>query len=85
MLRAYAMDFSESWDFYLPLVEFAHNNSYHLNINLAPYEALNVRKCRSPLCWTEAGEREPFGPDIILETTENVRLIQQLIEIAHSH
>ena len=32
----------------------------------------------------EAGEKEPLGPDIILETTEKVRLIKQRIQTAHS-
>ena len=84
MLRAYAVDFAGGWDSHLPLVEFAYNNSYHSSIEMAPYEALYGRKCRSPLCWEEAGDREPLGPDLILETTEKVRLIQQRIQTAHS-
>ena len=85
-LRRYvAMDFGRSWDSHLPLVEFAYNNSYHSSIEMAPYETLYGMKCRSPLCWAEAGEREPLGPDLILETTEKVRLIQQGIQTTHSH
>ncbi|XP_071712744.1 uncharacterized protein [Rutidosis leptorrhynchoides] len=38
---------------YLPLVEFSYNNSYHSSIKAAPFEALYGRKCRSPLCWSE--------------------------------
>ena len=38
------------WDIHLPLIEFAYNNSYHASIEMAPYEALYGRKCRSPLC-----------------------------------
>ena len=34
------MDFGGSWEKYLPLVEFAYNNSYHSTIGMAPYEAL---------------------------------------------
>ena len=52
------MDLGGSWDDHLPLVEFAYNNSYHNNIEMTPYEALYGRKCRSPLCWDEIGERE---------------------------
>ena len=63
----------------MPLVEFAYNNSYHSSIEMAPYEALYGRKCRSPLCWAEAREKEPSGLDLILETTKKVRLIQQRI------
>ena len=32
MLRACVLDFSGSWDMYLPLAEFSYNNSYHINI-----------------------------------------------------
>ena len=39
------MDFGGQWDFHLPLIEFAYNNSYHASIEMAPYEALYGRKC----------------------------------------
>ncbi|GKA43372.1 putative reverse transcriptase domain-containing protein [Tanacetum coccineum] len=47
MLRACVIDFGNSWDRHLPLVEFSYNNSYHASIKAAPYEALYERKCRS--------------------------------------
>ncbi|GJW04967.1 reverse transcriptase domain-containing protein [Tanacetum coccineum] len=50
MLRACVIDFGSSWDRYLPLVEFSYNNSYHVSIKAAPYEALYGHKCRSPVC-----------------------------------
>ena len=65
MLRACVLDFKESWEKYLSLVEFAYNNSYHSSIEMAPYEALYGRKYRSPLCWDEVGERKLLGPEII--------------------
>ncbi|GKA82924.1 putative reverse transcriptase domain-containing protein [Tanacetum coccineum] len=49
MLRAYVIDFENSWDRHLPLVKFSYNNSYHASIKAAPYEALYGRKCRSPI------------------------------------
>nr|GEY65625.1 putative reverse transcriptase domain-containing protein [Tanacetum cinerariifolium] len=48
MLRACAIDFRNSWDRHLPLVEFFYNNSYHASIKAATFEALYGRKCRSP-------------------------------------
>ncbi|GJV44167.1 reverse transcriptase domain-containing protein [Tanacetum coccineum] len=57
MLRACVMDFGGSWDTHLPLIEFSYNNSYHTSIKCAPFEALYGRKCRSPVIWTEVGER----------------------------
>ena len=65
MLRACVLDFKGSWEKYLSLVEFAYNNSYHSSIEMAPYEALYDRKCRSPFCWEEVGERQLLGLKII--------------------
>nr|GFC06918.1 putative reverse transcriptase domain-containing protein [Tanacetum cinerariifolium] len=53
MLRACAIDFGNSWDRHLPLVEFSYNNSYHASIKAAPFEELYGRKCRSLVCWSE--------------------------------
>ncbi|XP_069144551.1 uncharacterized protein [Solanum lycopersicum] len=47
MLRACVIDFGARWDQYLPLAEFSYNNSYHSSIQMAPFEALYGRRCRS--------------------------------------
>ena len=60
----------------LPLVEFAYNNSYQVSVQMAPYEALYGRPCRSPLCWTEVEEGSITGPDLIRDTSEKVSLIR---------
>ncbi|GJX01925.1 putative reverse transcriptase domain-containing protein [Tanacetum coccineum] len=41
-------------------------------IKAAPFEELYGRKCRSPICWAEVGDRQLTGPDIIHETTEKI-------------
>ncbi|KAI3808165.1 hypothetical protein L1987_24111 [Smallanthus sonchifolius] len=51
MLRACVIDFGGNWDSHLSLIEFSYNNSYHTSINMAPFEALYGRKCRSPIYW----------------------------------
>ncbi|KAJ9567113.1 hypothetical protein OSB04_003079 [Centaurea solstitialis] len=53
MLCARVMEFGGSWDNHLLLTEFSYNNSYHTNIQCAPYEALYGRKCRSQLSLLE--------------------------------
>ncbi|KAI3684730.1 hypothetical protein L6452_33955 [Arctium lappa] len=53
MLRACVIDFKGSWETHLPLIEFSYNNSYHASIQVAPFEALYGRKCRTPLCWNK--------------------------------
>ena len=50
MLRACVLDHKGSWEEHFPLVEFAYNNSYQASIQMAPYESLYGRPCRSPLC-----------------------------------
>lgn len=37
---------------------------------MTPFEALYGRKCRTPLCWFEVGEKSLIGPQLIEETTE---------------
>ena len=76
MLRVYVLDMKGSWEDHLPLVEFAYNNSYQSSIQMAPYEALYGRPCRSPLSWAETGEILSFGPELARETTEKVRVIR---------
>ena len=51
MLRACVINFKGSLDDHLPLIEFAYNNSYHSSIQMAPYEALYRRRCRSLVGW----------------------------------
>ena len=77
MLRACVIDFQGSWDEHLPLIEFAYNNSYHASIEMAPFEALYGRNCRSPVRWLEVGEISLIGPDLVFEAMEKVRLIRE--------
>ena len=77
MQRACVLDHKGSWEEHLPLVEIAYNNSYQANVQMAAYEALYGRPCRSPICWTEMGESSITGPDLIRDTSEKVSLIRQ--------
>ncbi|GKF83577.1 hypothetical protein Tco_0245233, partial [Tanacetum coccineum] len=40
------------------------------------------RKCRSPICWTEVGEAQILGPELIQETTEKIIQIKQRMQAA---
>nr|GEX22677.1 putative reverse transcriptase domain-containing protein [Tanacetum cinerariifolium] len=82
MLRACAIDFGKGWVNHLPLVEFSYNNSFHATIKAAPFEALYGRKYRSPVCWTEVGEAQILGPELIQETTEKIVQIKQRMQAA---
>ena len=80
LLRGYVLDFSGSWDRYIPLMEFAYNNSYHSSIGMAPYEDLYERRCRTPMCWTELHKHKIIGPDLVKDTEEKVQIIQQRLK-----
>ncbi|GJR39685.1 hypothetical protein Tco_1215369 [Tanacetum coccineum] len=84
MLRACVIDFGSSWDRHLLLVEFSYNNSYHMSIKAAQYEALYGRKCRSPVCWSEVGDSQLTGPELIRDTTEKIIQIKNFLLTAHS-
>ena len=71
----------------MALVEFAYNNSYHSSIQMAPYEALYGRKCRSPIFWDEVGERrvlDPVAVPWIEDAYEKVKVIRQRLQTAQS-
>ena len=84
MLQACVVDFKTPWDESLPLCEFAYNNSYHLSIGMAPFEALYGRRCKTPVCWKEVRERSFQGPTLIGETNEKVKLIHERLKVARS-
>ncbi|KAI3813749.1 hypothetical protein L1987_18481 [Smallanthus sonchifolius] len=58
MLRACIIDFDGSWDSHLPLAKFSYNNNYHSTIGMPPFEMLYGRKCRTPVCWGEIGQKD---------------------------
>ena len=84
MLHACVLDLKGSWEEHLPLVEFAYNNSYQASVQMAPYEVLYGRSCRSPICWTTVGEHSTTGPDLVRETFEKVDLIRKRLLTAQS-
>ncbi|XP_024963668.1 uncharacterized protein LOC112503930 [Cynara cardunculus var. scolymus] len=84
MLRACALEWSGGWDESLYLVEFAYNNSWQASIGMAPYEALYGRKCRTPICWNEVGERAIEGPELVRITTKQVEIAKQKMKEAQS-
>ena len=82
MLRACVMEFKGSWDTHLALMEFAYNNIYQTSIEMAPFEALYGRKCRTPVCWDEVGERRLVGPELVQITLEKVKVVRDNLKIS---
>jgi hypothetical protein len=51
---------------------------------MAPFEALYDRRCRTPLNWSQIGERKVLGPDLVSEAEEKIRIIQANLKTAQS-
>jgi hypothetical protein len=84
MLRACVIHYDKSWDKCLPLAKFSYNNSYQSSLKMAPFEALYGRRHRTPLSWSQTGERKIFGPDLVIKAEEKVRVIQENLRVAQS-
>jgi hypothetical protein len=84
MLRACVLQYDKNWDKCLSLAEFSYNNSYQTSLKMAPFEALYGRRCRTPLSWSQTGERKIFGPDLVTEAEEKVKTIQNNLKAAPS-
>ncbi|WVZ51931.1 hypothetical protein U9M48_003028 [Paspalum notatum var. saurae] len=72
LLRACVLTYGPNWEDSLPFAEFSYNNIYQASIKMSPFQALYGHQCRTPLMWEEAGERQFFGPAMLVEAAENV-------------
>ncbi|GKC53501.1 putative reverse transcriptase domain-containing protein, partial [Tanacetum coccineum] len=63
-------------------LNLSDHRSILTDLKAAPFEALYGRKCRSPVCWTEVGEAQILGPELIQETTERIVQIKQRMQAA---
>jgi hypothetical protein len=82
MLRASILHYDKSWDKFLSLAEFSYNNSYQASLKMAPFDALYGRRCRTPLNWSEAGERTLFVLDLVKDSEENVQVIMENLKLS---
>nr|GEX45086.1 putative reverse transcriptase domain-containing protein [Tanacetum cinerariifolium] len=82
--EALGMNLDMIWDRHLPLVEFSYNNSYHASIKATPYEDLYEQKCRSPVSWSEVGDSQLIGPELIRDMTEKIVQIKNHLLTARS-
>jgi hypothetical protein len=77
MLRVYALQYRRRWDKSLLYAEFSYNNSYQESLKMTPFEILYGRRCQTPLFWSETGERNVFGPDVLQEVEKQVRMVRE--------
>jgi hypothetical protein len=76
MLRACVLQDQSGWDKRLPYAEFSYNNRYHASLKMSPFQVLYGRSCRTLLQWDQPREKQVFGPDILLEAEENLKIAQ---------
>nr|GEX45983.1 hypothetical protein [Tanacetum cinerariifolium] len=50
------------------------------SVRCAPFEVLYGRKCRSLIMWTEVGEGQLIGPELVQETTEKISQIKDRLK-----
>jgi hypothetical protein len=59
-------------------------DKYQASLKMSPFQALYGRSCRTPLQWDQPGEKQVFGPDILLEAEENIKMVRENLKIAQS-
>ncbi|XP_015057693.1 uncharacterized protein LOC107003982 [Solanum pennellii] len=64
--------------------EFGYNNSYYSSIDMAPFEALYGRRCRSQIGWFGAFVVRPWGTNFLRESLNKVKLIHNRLFMAQS-
>jgi hypothetical protein len=82
MLGACALKYGKSWDNSLLYAEFSYNNSYQVSIKMAPYEAIYGRPCRTPLFWSQTGESQVFGLEVLKDAKKQVQMVRESLKIA---
>jgi hypothetical protein len=65
MLRMHVMHQPRKWEDYLPLIEFAYNNSYQASLKMCPFKVLYGRPCNTPVSWSNPVNMIYFGPDML--------------------
>ncbi|XP_076896790.1 uncharacterized protein LOC143549900 [Bidens hawaiensis] len=56
--------------------------SYHSSIGMPPYEMLYGRKCRTPICWGEIGQKDLGSIEVVKLTSEKLDQIRARLKAA---
>jgi hypothetical protein len=51
---------------------------------MAPYEALYGRQCRTPLFWSQTGESQVFGPEVLKDAEKQVQIVRESLKVAQT-
>jgi hypothetical protein len=83
-LRACVLAYDKCWEDRLAFVEFSYNNGYHASLKKVPFEVLYGRKCRTPLMWSEVGDRVIESLNFIKAAEEKIAEVWENLRIAQS-
>ncbi|XP_070007786.1 uncharacterized protein [Nicotiana sylvestris] len=64
--------------------EFSYNNSCQSSIEMDTFEALYGQRCRLPIAWFDPGEANLYGTDLVKDSLEKVKLIQERLGTTQS-
>jgi hypothetical protein len=51
---------------------------------MTSFEMLYGHRCRTPLFWSETGERKIFEPDVLQEADEQVCIVRENLRVVQS-
>ncbi|WVZ93351.1 hypothetical protein U9M48_039338 [Paspalum notatum var. saurae] len=80
MLRACAIQYGTAWDKSPPYAEFSYNNATKPVPKKSPFEA----PCGTPLFWNQTGEKQVFGPDLIKDAEQQIKMVRENLRVARS-
>ncbi|WVZ58486.1 hypothetical protein U9M48_008758 [Paspalum notatum var. saurae] len=55
-----------------------------IHLKKSPFEALYGKRRRTLLFWNQTGEKQVFGPDIIQDAEQQLRIVQENLRVAQS-
>jgi hypothetical protein len=68
----------------MPYAKFSYNNNYQASIEMAPYEALYGWQCWTPLFWSQTGESQVFGPEVLRDVEKQVQMVRESLKVAQT-
>ena len=84
MLKMYCLEQPSKWYEYLPLVEFAYNNTFHSSIGMTPFSALYGHEVVSPATWFDLVGRVEVSHKMLESMEEQTKRVRDNLRVAQS-
>ncbi|WVZ52190.1 hypothetical protein U9M48_003274 [Paspalum notatum var. saurae] len=69
---------------FIPVNTTYSGASYQASLKKSPFEALYGRRWRTPLFWNQTGEKQVFGPDLIRDAEQQIKMVCENLRVAQS-